>query len=65
MTWRQWWCAWTHRASGHGTLVMRSDEVWLACPRCGWLSPGIEIDTTTIRLRWRYDRQRRRFKKAS
>jgi hypothetical protein len=62
---RRGWCAWRARGTGHGRLVANNDEMWTHCPRCGYLSPGIVIETVHVRLTWHYDRHRRRFRRAS
>jgi hypothetical protein len=58
-------CAWLSRGFGHGDLVMSGDELWTACDHCGWSSMGIYVDTRHVRLAWKYDRQRMRFRRAS
>jgi len=60
----QWWCAWRHRHQGC-TLGCGQDAIWIYCWRCGYYSPGIEIDVKHVRVVWTFDYQRKRFRKAS
>jgi len=60
--WTRWTCG-----RDHGLLLMETDGLYVYCARCGYVSPGIVLETRAIRLAWRFDRQRARFprRKAS
>jgi len=45
----------------HGLLLMETDGLYVYCERCGYVSPGIVLETRAIRRAWRFDRQRARF----
>ena len=65
MTLKQWWCGWALRDRAHGSLRMHHDALWTHCWRCGYVSPGIRLDTRWVTIAWRYAQHRMRFKKAS
>jgi hypothetical protein len=59
---RHWWCG----LRGHETsLRMAHDALWTRCGRCGYVSPGIQIDVRWVTISWRYAQYRIRFRKAS
>ena len=45
----------------HGELTIGPNQLWMECARCGFVSPGIVLESRAIRLAWRFDRQRARF----
>jgi hypothetical protein len=49
----------------HGLLVLETDALYLHCPHCGFVSPGVMLDTRRIRRAWAFDRMRLRFRRAS
>lgn len=51
----------------HGDVLFSAEELYVGCARCGFVSPGIALDSRAVRLAWRFDRQRARFprRKAS
>jgi hypothetical protein len=57
---RSWWVRLTC-GRDHGVLVIGPNQLWIECARCGFVSPGIVVGGTAIRLAWRFDRQRARF----
>lgn len=54
--WRRWTCG-----RDHGLLLIETDGLYVYCGRCGYVSPGIVIETRAVRRQWRWDRQRLRF----
>ena len=54
--WRRWTCP-----RDHGLLLIETDGLYVYCGRCGYVSPGLVIETRAVRLQWRWDRQRLRF----
>jgi hypothetical protein len=49
----------------HGEIVIGPNQIWIECARCGFVSPGIALDSEPIGRAWRYDSQRARFRQAS
>jgi hypothetical protein len=54
------WVRWTCPRD-HGLLMMETDGLYVYCGRCGYVSPGLVIETRAVRRQWRWDRQRLRF----
>ena len=55
--------SWLTCPRAHGDLVIETDALYLRCGRCGYVSPGLVLDTRAVRRAWRFDRQRARFPK--
>ena len=45
----------------HAALAVGPNQLWCECDRCGFVSPGIVLDSRAIVQAWRFDRQRLRF----
>jgi len=45
--------------------MLETDALYLHCPHCGFVSPGVVVDTRRIRRAWAFDRMRLRFRRAS
>jgi hypothetical protein len=53
------------RSLRHGLLVLEPDALYLHCPHCGFISPGVIVDSRRVRRAWAFDRMRLRFRRAS
>ena len=54
---RQLVCGWR----GHGALSITEDRLAIYCDRCGYESPGLDMDTRAIRYALMWERHRIRF----
>lgn len=61
---KAWWLRLTC-GRDHGIVIVGPNQVWVECARCGYVSPGIVLESQRVRLAWRFDWQRARFRKAS
>jgi hypothetical protein len=54
---------WLTCPRAHGWVTYTRDRLWVACPRCGYASPGLEVGGRRERVAWRIDRERARFQR--
>jgi len=46
----------------HGDVLALDDQLWVYCWRCGYQSPGLQIETADVLRAWSYERMRLRFR---
>jgi hypothetical protein len=54
---------WLTCPRAHGWICYTRDRLWVECRRCGYQSPGLDVGGQRVRLVWRIDRERARFRR--